>query len=69
VRDALEKLVSDMLDKGVHYDDVRRELEKLSITRALQRTRGSVGEAADLLGVHRNTLARKIAEYRIKRSA
>jgi DNA-binding NtrC family response regulator len=69
VRDALEKLVSDMLDKGVHYDDVRRELEKLSITRALQRTRGSVGEAADLLGVHRNTVARKIAEYRIKRSA
>jgi len=68
VRDALERLVSDMLDKGVHYEDVRRELEKLSITRALQRTRGSVGEAADLLGVHRNTIARKIAEYRIKRT-
>jgi DNA-binding NtrC family response regulator len=69
VRDALEKLVSDMLDKGVHYDDLRRELEKLSITRALQRTKGSVGEAADLLGVHRNTVARKISEYRIKRTA
>jgi DNA-binding NtrC family response regulator len=68
VRDHLEKLVTDMLDKGVHYEDVRRELEKLSITRALQRTRGSLGEAADLLGVHRNTIARKIAEYRIKRS-
>lgn len=67
MRDALERLVSDMLDKGVHYEDVRRELEKLSITRALQRTKGSVGEAADLLGVHRNTVARKIAEYRIKR--
>ena len=68
MRDALERLVTDMLDKGVHYEDVRRELEKLSITRALQRTKGSVGEAADLLGVHRNTVARKIAEYRIKRS-
>jgi len=69
VRESLERLVSDMLDKGLHYEDVRRELEKLSITRALQRTKGSVGEAADLLGVHRNTIARKIAEYRIKRSA
>jgi len=67
VRDSLERLVSEMLEKGVHYEDVRRELEKLSITRALQRTKGSLGEAADLLGVHRNTIARKIAEYRIKR--
>jgi DNA-binding NtrC family response regulator len=67
VRDSLERLVSDMLDKGVQYEDVRREFEKLSITRALQRTKGSIGEAADLLGVHRNTVARKIAEYRLKR--
>ena len=58
-----------MLDKGVHYEDVRREFEKISITRALQRTRGSLGDAAEMLGVHRNTIARKIAEYRIKRSA
>ena len=69
MRDQLERLVGDMLDKGVHYEDVRRELEKLSITRALQRTKGCVGDAADLLGVHRNTIARKIAEYRIKRTS
>jgi len=31
--------------------------------------RATLGIAADLLGVHRNTIARKIAEYRIKRSA
>ena len=46
MRDAIERLVSDMLDKGVHYEDVRRELEKLSITRALQRTKGSLGGPA-----------------------
>ena len=69
MRESLERLVSEMLDKGVHYEDVRRELEKLSITRALQRTKGSLGDAAGLLGVHRNTIARKIAEYRIKRNA
>ena len=64
----MERLVAEMLDKGVHYEDARREFEKLFITRALQRTRGSLGDAADLLGLHRNTIARKIAEYRIKRS-
>ena len=69
MRDSLDRLVSEMLDKGLHYEDIRREFEKLSITRALQRSKGCVGDAADLLGVHRNTIARKIAEYRIKRTA
>jgi DNA-binding NtrC family response regulator len=69
MRDQLERLVGDMLDKGVHYEDARREFEKLFITRALQRTRGNLGAAADLLGLHRNTIARKMTEYRIKRSA
>ena len=65
----MEKLVQEMLDKGVLYDDARREFEKLFIARALQRSSGSVGDAAELLGIHRNTVARKIAEYRIKRTA
>jgi DNA-binding NtrC family response regulator len=65
----MEKLVAEMLDKGVQYEDARRELEKMFIARALQRTKGNVGVAADMLGLHRNTIARKIAEYRLKRSA
>ncbi len=67
MRDQLEKLVQEMLDKGVLYDDARREFEKVFITRALQRSKGSVGDAADLLGLHRNTVTRKMGEYRIKR--
>jgi DNA-binding NtrC family response regulator len=69
VRDQIERLVSEMLDKGIHYDDARREFEKMFIARALQRSKGNLGVAADLLGLHRNTVARKIAEYRIRRSA
>lgn len=67
MRDQLERLVQEMLERGVLYDDARREFEKVFITRALQRSKGSVGDAADLLGLHRNTVARKITEYRIKR--
>jgi Fis family transcriptional regulator len=65
----MERLVAEMLDKGVHYDDARREFEKMFIARALQRTRGNLCDAADILGLHRNTIARKIAEYRIRRTA
>ena len=69
MRDQLEKLVQEMLDKGVLYEDARRELEKMFIARALQRSKGSVGDAAGILGMHRNTVARKMVEYRIKRTA
>jgi DNA-binding NtrC family response regulator len=68
VREQLESLIQQMLDKGILYDDARREFEKMFITRALQRSQGSVGDAAGLLGLHRNTVARKMTEYRIKRS-
>jgi DNA-binding NtrC family response regulator len=69
VRDQLEKLVTEMLDKGILYEDARREFEKMFISRALQRTNGNLGNAAEILGLHRNTIARKISEYRIKRTA
>lgn len=68
MREQLDSLVQQMIDRGVRYDDARREFEKVFITRALQRSSGSVGEAAELLGIHRNTVARKMSEYRIKRT-
>jgi DNA-binding NtrC family response regulator len=67
VRDQLETLVQQMLDRGVRYEDARTEFEKVFITRALQRSKGCVADAALLLGLHRNTVARKMSEYRIKR--
>lgn len=40
-----------------------RDQEMALIQSALQRARGNIQEAARLLGVHRNTLARKLDEY------
>jgi DNA-binding NtrC family response regulator len=40
-----------------------QEMEARHIARILSHTRGQIGEAAGILGVHRNTLARKIREY------
>ena len=69
MREKLETLVQEMLDRGVRYEDARQEFEKVFIIRALQRSKGSVGDTAELLGLHRNTIARKMAEYRIKRKS
>ena len=69
LREALERLIDDMVTKGVRYEDAQREFEKRFITQALQKMDGNLGKTADLLGIHRNTLSRKMAEYRLRRSA
>ncbi len=68
MREQLDTLVQLMIDRGVRYDDARREFERVFITRALQRSNGNVGGAAELLGIHRNTVTRKMTEYRIRRT-
>jgi DNA-binding NtrC family response regulator len=45
------------------------EFEKRFIARVLGQADGSLTKAADELGIHRNTLTRKMGEYRIKRRA
>jgi DNA-binding NtrC family response regulator len=69
MREQLEQLIGEMLTKGVRYEDAQREFEKRFITQALQKVDGNLGKAADLLGMHRNTLSRKMTEYRLRRSA
>jgi DNA-binding NtrC family response regulator len=68
LRDQLERLVDEMVSKGIRYDDAQREFEKKFISHVLVKADGNLGKAADLLGMHRNTLSRKISEYRLRRS-
>ncbi len=69
LRDQLDHLVDEMVTKGVRFEDANREFEKRFITHILSKADGNLCKAADLLGMHRNTLSRKIAEYRLRRSA
>ena len=68
LRDQLDHLVDEMVTKGVRYDAAHREFEKRYIAHVLSKADGNLCKAADLLGMHRNTLSRKIAEYRLRRS-
>ena len=68
ISDRLERLVEEMVDRGVHFDDAVREFEKRFIARVLSRRDGSLTKTADALGMHRNTLSRKMGEYKIKRA-
>ena len=69
LKDQLDRLITDMVTKGVRYEEAQREFEKKFIAHVLSQSEGNLGKAADLLGMHRNTLSRKISEYRLRRSA
>jgi Fis family transcriptional regulator, factor for inversion stimulation protein len=69
MREQLEQLVEEMVAKGIRYEDALREFDKRFIAQVLIKVDGNLCKAADLLGVHRNTLSRKITEYRLKRPA
>jgi DNA-binding NtrC family response regulator len=62
----LEQLVDEMVARGVHYEDAQKEFEKRFVTKIIAKCGGNLSKAADSLGVHRNTLARKIKELKVK---
>lgn len=62
----LDQLVTEMVSRGVHYEDARREFDKRFLTSVIDKSDGNLCKAADTLGVHRNTLARKMKELKIK---
>jgi len=65
VKQQLESLVAEMIDKGILFSDARREFEKRFIQRVLLRHKGNLSKAAKDLKIHRNTLGRKIEEYKL----
>jgi DNA-binding NtrC family response regulator len=66
MREQLDRVVAEMVDRGVHYDDAQREFERRFISRVVAACDGNVSRAADVLGMHRNTLARKVAALKIR---
>ena len=68
MRERLEQLVGEMVDRGIHFEDAQREFQKHFIARVVSKCDGNLGKAATTLGVHRNTLTRKIQELKIRTS-
>ena len=65
MRELLLRLVDQMVDGGIQFEDGRREFERRFISRVLDETDGHLSKAALQLGLHRNTLTRKLAELEI----
>ena len=65
MKETLETLVDHMIEKGFFMQEAVEILEKTLISRAIGRTDGNRCAASKLLGIHRNTLQRKMMEYKL----
>lgn len=64
MRARLEALIDEMLDGRIMLDEALAEFEKLYIEKALSRHKEHLSKTATTLGIHRNTLSKRVATYR-----
>jgi DNA-binding NtrC family response regulator len=64
MRTRLEALIDEMLDGQIMLDEAVAEFEKLYIQKALARHKEHLSRTAATLGIHRNTLSKRVANYR-----
>jgi DNA-binding NtrC family response regulator len=69
MRARLESLIDEMLEGHILLDEALCEFEKLYIKKALERHKQHLSNTAAILGIHRNTLAKRVAEYKSQESS
>lgn len=65
MQEKLKSLVAEMVERSIFLEEAVNEFEKRFIQAALLKTKGNQTKAADVLGIHRNTLNRKITQHKL----
>jgi Fis family transcriptional regulator len=63
-KDRIEVLCAELADRGIRFPEAMQQFERSFIQAVLKRQNGHLSLAAKELGIHRNTLARKVASHR-----
>ena len=67
LKQKLDSLIEEMISKGIRFPEARREFEKRFVAQVLERENGNLSRAAKVLRIHRNTLSKKLQDYRLRR--
>lgn len=59
----LEALVEKMIANKILFEEALKEFEKHFILRVVARHNNNLSKAAEELGIHRNTLTKRLQEY------
>jgi transcriptional regulator with PAS, ATPase and Fis domain len=60
----LESLIEQMITRGILFEEAVREFEKRFILNVLERHNHNLSKTAEALGIHRNTLSKRLEEYK-----
>jgi transcriptional regulator with PAS, ATPase and Fis domain len=63
MRKRMESLIEEMLDGQIMLNEALCEFEKVYIQKALERYDDHHSNTANALGIHRNTLSKRVATY------
>lgn len=63
MRIRMEMLIEEMLDGQIFLNEAMTEFEKLYIQKALERHNDHLSKTANALGIHRNTLSKRVSNY------
>jgi DNA-binding NtrC family response regulator len=62
LKERLEILCKEMIDKGILYSEAVEQFERCFIAEVLRKNDGNILRTASRLGIHRNTLSKKVRE-------
>ncbi len=65
MKESFDELINHLVSGGFFLEEAVEILEKGMITQALIRTKQNQSGASKLLGIHRNTLQRKMTQFQI----
>lgn len=63
MRERMENLINEMLDGQILLNEAMSEFEKIYIQNALDRCGNHLLKTSEVLGIHRNTLSKRVAAY------
>lgn len=66
MKERFDQLVDYLLDNGFFLEQAVEVLESTLIGKALLRAEGNQCAASKVLGIHRNTLKRKMGDYHLQ---
>lgn len=59
----LDALIETMLAGGILFEEAVKEFEKQFILKVVKRNQNNLSKAAAELGIHRNTLTKRLQDY------
>jgi DNA-binding NtrC family response regulator len=67
MKQTFDRLVDHLIEGGFFLEEAVEILEKNLIARAMERAGGNRSAASKMLGIHRNTLQRKLESFALER--